>query len=257
MRRRWSGLPRGHSRSNLRKRNARGISTPRWSVVCIVADQCVGVGVARRRNRSLLALTQRLAPNAVARYPSAPYALGCDYCATACRDLIVGWTYSTQNELASLSSLCAVKRRAGYVVLCKLLSGSIHRLRATSKVGEFTRGSNLLAMFGASLAPACRASTGTGWCLGQLERRSKGIELPFFRLRPGTRNNTRQDQCGRAKPISRARVRSRLRARPSKSCRPLRPAPPGAPVPSPFPRRRSSSALSGRTSGIRSGRPRR
>jgi hypothetical protein len=30
-----------------------------------------------------------------------------------CRDLIVGWTYSTQNELAFLSSLCAVKRRAG------------------------------------------------------------------------------------------------------------------------------------------------
>jgi hypothetical protein len=113
MRRRWSGLPRGHSRSNLRKRNARDISTLRWSVICIVADQRVGVGVARRRNGLLLALTQRLAPNAVARYPSAPYALGCDYCATACRDLIVGWTYSTQNELASLSSLCAVKRRAG------------------------------------------------------------------------------------------------------------------------------------------------
>ena len=54
-------------------------------------------------------------------------------------------------------------------------------------------------MFGASLAAACRASTGAGWCLGQRERRSD--ELPFFRLIPGTRNKPRQDQCGRARPV--------------------------------------------------------
>jgi hypothetical protein len=38
------------------------------------------------------------------RYPSALYALECDCYATVSRDLIVGWTYSTQNELAFLSS---------------------------------------------------------------------------------------------------------------------------------------------------------
>jgi hypothetical protein len=78
-----------------------------------------------------------------------------------CRDFIVGWTYSTQNELAFLSSLCAVKG-LGYVVLRKLLSGSGYRLRATSKIGKVTRDSDVLAIFGVSLAPACRAGRGDG-----------------------------------------------------------------------------------------------
>src|SRR5262249_54209038 len=46
---------------------------------------------------------------------------------------------------------------ADHYVLCKFLSGSEYRLRATSKIGEFTRGSSLLAMFGVSLAQTCRA----------------------------------------------------------------------------------------------------
>jgi hypothetical protein len=65
---------------------------------------------------------------------------------------IAGWTCTTQNELAFLSSLCA-----GGIVLCKLLSGSSDRLCATSKFGEFTRDSGLLPKFGISLAEACRA----------------------------------------------------------------------------------------------------
>jgi hypothetical protein len=39
----------------------------------------------------------------------------------------------------------------GDVVLCELLSGSGYRLRAASKIGEFTRDSSLLSKFGISL----------------------------------------------------------------------------------------------------------
>jgi hypothetical protein len=39
--------------------------------------------------------------------------------------------------------------------LCNLLSGSEYRLRASSKLGEFTRGSDVLATFGVSLAQTC------------------------------------------------------------------------------------------------------
>ena len=90
---------------------------------------------------------------------------------------------------------CALRRGGlGYVVLCKLLSGSGYRLRATSKVGKVTGGSNLLARFGVSLAQACREGTGNG--CGTREPRS-------FQLRLRTRNNQRQGQCGRAKSIRR------------------------------------------------------
>src|SRR5215831_10151699 len=92
---------------------------------------------------------------------------------------------------------CALRRGGlGYVVLCKLLSGSGHRLRATSKIGKVTRGSNLLAVSGVSLAKACRAGPEDRWCLGPREPRS-------FQLRLRTRNNTRQGQCRRAKSIRR------------------------------------------------------
>src|SRR5215813_3774366 len=77
-----------------------------------------------------------------------------------------------QNELALLSNLCA----------------------ATSKIGKVTRGSNLLAMSGVSLAQASRAGTEDRGCLGPREPRG-------FQLRLRTRNNTRQGQCGRAKSI--------------------------------------------------------
>jgi acyl carrier protein len=53
---RSSGLPRGHSRSNPLKRNARGISTPRNGKV---GEQRVGAGVARPQNRKLLGTTSR------------------------------------------------------------------------------------------------------------------------------------------------------------------------------------------------------
>src|SRR5262245_4160552 len=88
----------------------------------------------------------------------------------------------------------------GDVALCKLLSGPGYRLRATSKIGKVTRGSNVLAIVGVSLAQACRAVRGEGRCLGPRKRRSGGIGLAF---RLGTRNDTRQGQCRRTKPIRR------------------------------------------------------
>jgi hypothetical protein len=42
-----------------------------------------------------------------------PFALRCDCDATVWRDLNFGWTYSRQNELAFLSSLCAATGRGG------------------------------------------------------------------------------------------------------------------------------------------------
>jgi hypothetical protein len=47
------------------------------------------------------------------RCPGIPLPLRCDCYATVRRDLIARWTSTTPNELAPLSSLCAVKRRAG------------------------------------------------------------------------------------------------------------------------------------------------
>jgi len=73
----------------------------------------------------------------------------------------------------SLSSLCAVKRGWVHVVLCKVLSGASYRLRPTSKIGEFIRGSNLLSEFGVSLAEACAAGTRDWWRPG-LQERSNG-----------------------------------------------------------------------------------
>src|SRR6516162_8490221 len=49
-----------------------------------------------------------------------------------CRDFIVGWTYSTQNELAFLSSLCAVKRRAG---ICRPMQVTV-RIRVSTARDE-------------------------------------------------------------------------------------------------------------------------
>jgi len=118
-----------------------------------------------------------------------------------CRDLIVGRTYSTQNELAFLSSLCAVKRRAG---ICRPMQVTV-RIRVSAALdeqdGKVTRDSDVLAIFGVSLAQACRTGRGDVWCLGPRERRGRGIELSLFRLRLRTRNNPRQGQCGRAKSI--------------------------------------------------------
>src|SRR5262245_19545968 len=51
-----------------------------------------------------------------------------------------------ENGFAAGSGMSnSAKVGLGYVALCKLLSGSGHRLRATSKIGKVTRGSNLLA----------------------------------------------------------------------------------------------------------------
>src|SRR6266567_3837473 len=97
------------------------------------------------------------------------------------------WTDSTQNELAFLSSLRCEEEgwdMSSYASYCQ---GSGYRLRATSKIGKITRGSNVLAIVGVSVAQACRAVRGDGWCLGPRKRGSGGIELALFRL--GTRNN--------------------------------------------------------------------
>ena len=91
------------------------------------------------------------------------FALRCDCYATVWRDLNLGWTYSTQNELAFLSSLYAATRRPGYVVLRKLLSGPSCQLRATSKIGEFTGDSILLPTFRTLLAEAGKAGARDGW----------------------------------------------------------------------------------------------
>ena len=68
-------------------------------------------------------------------------------------------------------SVCAVKRRAGaHVVLCKLLSGSGYRLRATRATGAFTGDRRPLPKFGIPLAEACSAGTSDGWRPGPRER---------------------------------------------------------------------------------------
>ena len=119
---------------------------------------------------------------------------GCDYCATACRLLVVGWTHCAHDALPLPSSLGAVKRRAGYVVR-KLLSGSRDGLRATSTISNFIRGSNLLAVPGVSLAQTCRAGRRAQYMV-QRKRRSRRNALSVFGPSLRTRNKTRQGQCG-------------------------------------------------------------
>src|SRR6516164_4972749 len=89
------------------------------------------------------------------------------------------------NELASLSSLCTVKGGLGHVVLCKLLSGSGYRLRATRTIGEFTRDRRLLPKSAIALAEACRAGTSDGWRPGPQERFSGFIGRQNCRSVPG------------------------------------------------------------------------
>jgi hypothetical protein len=59
-------------------------------------------------------------------------AICCDCCATAYHNLVIGWTSSTQNELALLSSLCAAKRRAG---ICRPMQVTV-RIRASTARDE-------------------------------------------------------------------------------------------------------------------------
>jgi hypothetical protein len=66
------------------------------------------------------------------RCPGIHLPLRCDCYATVYRDLIVGWTYATQNELAFLSSLRAVKRRAG---VCRPIQVTV-RIRVSTARDE-------------------------------------------------------------------------------------------------------------------------
>ena len=97
-----------------------------------------------------------------------------------------------RNELAFLSSLCAVRGGLGYVVLCKLLSGSGYRLRATSTIGERTRDRRLLPKSAISLAEACRAGTSDGWCPGPRGRSSGFTGRHNRRDMPGGIRETRR-----------------------------------------------------------------
>ena len=56
----------------------------------------------------------------------------CDCCATACRNLIIGWTSSPQNELALLSRPCAAKRRPG---ICRPMQVTV-RIRVSTARDE-------------------------------------------------------------------------------------------------------------------------
>src|SRR5262249_25084866 len=64
----------------------------------------------------------------------------------------------------------------GYVVLCKLLSGSGYRLRTTGTIGEYTRDRRPLPKFGIPLAEACTAGTSDGRCPG-LRARSRSRHI--------------------------------------------------------------------------------
>jgi len=55
-----------------------------------------------------------------------------------------------------------------------------YRLRATSKIGEFTRDRSLLSKFGISMVEARRAGTREGWRTGSRER-SKGYIVSVAR----------------------------------------------------------------------------
>src|SRR5262249_53540726 len=97
--------------------------------------------------------------------------LQCDCRATACRDFIAGWTSTTPNELAfPRQRVCREEEGWGHVVLCKLLSGSGYRLRATRATGAFTGDRRPLPKFGIPLAEACSAGTSDGRRPGPRER---------------------------------------------------------------------------------------
>jgi hypothetical protein len=72
-----------------------------------------------------------------ARCPGILRHLECDRYAPACRELIVRWTYSAQNELPFLSSVCAVKRRAG---ICRLMQATVRIRASTARDGQVWRG---------------------------------------------------------------------------------------------------------------------
>src|SRR5262245_64903067 len=97
------------------------------------------------------------------RCPGIPLPLRCDCCATVRCDLIARWTSTTPNELAFLTQPVRCEEEGwGYVVLCKLLSGSGYRLRTTGTIGEYPGDRSPLPEFGISLAAARRAGTSDG-----------------------------------------------------------------------------------------------
>jgi len=99
----------------------------------------------------------------------------CDSCATAYRDLIPRWTYSTRSALVFARPVRVVKRELGHVVVCTVLSGSGYRLRSTRRISEFTRDSSLLSKFGIALAEACTAGARDGWRTGSREQSNGDI----------------------------------------------------------------------------------
>jgi len=105
------------------------------------------------------------------RCPGIPLPLRCDCYATVRRDLIARWTSSTPTELAFLTQPARCEEEGwGYVVLCKLLSGSGYRLRTTGAIGEYTGDRRPLPKFGIPLAEACSAGTSDGWCARPRQR---------------------------------------------------------------------------------------
>jgi len=114
------------------------------------------------------------------------FALRCGCYATVRRDLIIGWTYSTQKRIGLPEQPVRCEGGGlGHVVLCKLLSGSGYRLRATRTIGEFTRDRRLLPKSAIALAEACRAGTSDGWRPGPQERFSGFIGRQNCRSMPG------------------------------------------------------------------------
>ena len=99
----------------------------------------------------------------------------CDSYATAYRDLIPRWTYSTGSALVFARPVRVVKRELGHVVICTVLSGSGYRLRSTRRIGEFTGDSSLLSKFRIALAEACAAGTQDGWRTGSREQSNGDI----------------------------------------------------------------------------------
>ena len=105
------------------------------------------------------------------RCPGIPLPLRCDCYATVRCDLIARWTSTMPNELAFLTQPVRCEEEGWeHVVLCKLLSGSSDRLRATGTIGAFTGDRRPLPKFGIPLAEACRAGTSDGWRPGPRAR---------------------------------------------------------------------------------------
>src|SRR5262245_26307391 len=87
------------------------------------------------------------------RCPGIPLPLRCDCYATVRCDLIARWTSTTPTELAFLTQPARCEEEGwGYVVLCKLLSGSGYRLRTTDAIGESTADRRPLPTVGIPLA---------------------------------------------------------------------------------------------------------